>query len=428
MRYVFPSVGGLCVMFLYNIVDGIFIGQGVGSAALGAVNIAVPFMTAAVALVSMMPMGGATIIAIRTGQGDKAGANQAFMSALTLTVLLSVIMTVIGMVFAKEIVLLCGGRNLSHEMVAMAEEYLFYFMAFCIFNLMSLSLSVFVRNDGSPTLSFVAMCTGAVANIVLDWLFIFPLQWGVIGAAVASGLGQVSSCLILMTHFIRRKGDLRIRKFPLNLSLMGKICTYGLPESASQLTTPVTTFCYNTVLASMIGDLAVSTFSVLSFIFSLVNAILSGVVQGMQPLWGRSYGMKDDKGLRYYFRTSLWINIIASAVMTTGLTVFAAPAIRIFNNEPALVESGMKALPVFALSFVPMAINYIVAGYYFSIQKTLQANVLSMSRGVVLKAIAIFAVPLLLGQSAVWYAPLVAEMLTLAIAAVIIFNECRKRT
>ena len=137
-------------MFLYNIVDGIFIGQGVGSAALGAVNIAVPFMTAAVALVSMMPMGGATIIAIRTGQGDKAGANQAFMSALTLTVLLSVIMTVIGMVFAKEIVLLCGGRNLSHEMVAMAEEYLFYFMAFCIFNLMSLSLSVLSATMDHP--------------------------------------------------------------------------------------------------------------------------------------------------------------------------------------------------------------------------------------------------------------------------------------
>ena len=167
------------------------------------------------------------------------------------------------------------------------------------------------------------MCTGAVANIVLDWLFIFPLQWGVIGAAVASGLGQVSSCLILMTHFIRRKGDLRIRKFPLNLSLMGKICTYGLPESASQLTTPVTTFCYNTVLASMIGDLAVSTFSVLSFIFSLVNAILSGVVQGMQPLWGRSYGMKDDKGLRYYLGQSS-----DAEINSTNQSVTVTPANR----------------------------------------------------------------------------------------------------
>lgn len=425
-RYVFPAVGGLCVTFLYNIVDGIFVGQGVGSAALGAVNVGVPFITAAMALAVMLPMGGATIIAVRTGQGDKEGANQAFMSALTMTTVISIVLTVIGMVFSKEIILMCGGNHLSSEMVDMATQYLFYYMAFCFPMLMGPCLSAFVRNDGAPALAFVGLCAGAVTNIFLDWLFIFPFHWGIIGAAVASGLGQVISCLILLSHFFRRKGNLRIRKFRISFSLIGKICKCGLPEAASQLTTPVTSFCYNTVLASMVGDLGISTFSVLSFLFSLANAVLFGVAQGMQPLWGRSYGMRDKKSLRYYFRAALCVNVIASVVIVGLLTVFSRQAIMIFNSDPELVASGAKALPVFALSFIPMALNLIIAGYFFSIQQSIQANVISMSRGVVLKAIAIFAIPMLFGESVIWLSPFVAEAITFVMAGIIMAMDRKK--
>lgn len=419
-RYVLPAVGGLCVTFLYNIVDGIFVGQGVGATALGAVNISVPFVTSAVALASMFPMGSATIIAFRSARGDKEGANNAFMSALTVTTILSIFLMLIGMIFSREIVLLCGGNNLSEEMVEMGSQYLFYYMAFCLPMLMSPCISVFVRNDGAPGLAFVGMCIGAVTNIFLDWLFVFPLGLGIIGAAVASGLGQVLSCVVLLSHFVRKKGDLRIEKFPINLSLMGTICKRGVPEAASQLTTPVTSFCYNTVLASMMGDLGISTFSVLSFIFSLANAILMGVAQGMQPLWGKSYGMNDKKSLSYYFKTSMLINVVSSILIFVLLTIFSEQAVKIFNSEPNLVESGSSALPIFASSFIPMAINLIIAGYFFSIQRTREANIISLSRGVVLKAIAIFLVPMIFGTNAVWLPPLVAEVITLILALIII--------
>lgn len=425
-RYVFPAVGGLCVTFLYNIVDGIFVGQGVGSAALGAVNVGVPFITASMALAAMFPMGGATIIAVCTGQGDKEGANQAFMSSLTLTTIIALALTIIGTIFSKEIILLCGGNNLSSEMVDMAVEYMRYYMAFCFPMLMGTCISTFVRNDGAPGLAFWGMCAGAISNIFLDWLFIFPLKGGIIGAAVASGLGQIVSCLILLSHFGRRKGNLRIKKFHLKLSLMGKICKCGIPEVSSQLTTPVTSFCYNTVLASMMGDIGISTFSVLSFIFSLSNAVLTGVAQGMQPLWGLSYGMKDKKRLRYYFRASLGINTIASVLIVVLLTVFSKQAIMIFNSDPELVASGAKALPVFAISFIPMALNLIIAGYFFSIQQTMRANVISMSRGIVLKAIAIFAVPILFSESVIWLSPFVAEMITLIMAIIIMIVDKEK--
>lgn len=139
--------------------------------------------------------------------------------------------------------------------------------------LMGSCLSVFVRNDGSPALSSVGMCAGAAANILLDWLFIFPLQTGVVGAAIASGLGQVLTVLILLTHFLRRKGNLRIQRLRPNGALIRKVCRRGVPEAATQLTIPVTALCYNLMLARLIGDIGVSTFSVLSFIYSLANAI-----------------------------------------------------------------------------------------------------------------------------------------------------------
>ena len=417
--YIFPAVGSLFVTYLYNVMDGIFVGQGIGSAALGAVNIGVPFITFAVAIVSMFPMGGATIIAIRMGRDDKDGANNAFMTALTLTVLTAVILTVVGTVFSQQIVDLSGARKLGEEMRRMSADYLFYYSAFSLPMLMSNCLSVFVRNDGSPTLSFVGMCAGAVSNIFLDWLFIFPLQMGVIGAAVASGLGQIVSLLVLLSHFIRKHGNLRIRRFTIQPVLIRKICKRGAPEAVTQLTTPVTALCYNLVLAGLVGDIGVSTYSVLSFIYSLANAVLSGVAQGLQPLWGNSYGKQDTKEINDYFRFGMAINLVLSVLVSAGLILFDEPAIRIFSQDIELIKAASKALPVFALSFIPMALNLIYTSLLYSTKRTRQSDIIAICRGIIIKAIAIFCIPVLLGTKTIWAAPFVAEMITFAIAVVL---------
>ena len=417
--YIFSAVGSLFVTYLYNVMDGIFVGQGVGSAALGAVNIGVPFITFAVAIVAMFPMGGATIIAIRMGRDDKAGANQAFMSALTLTILTAVALTIMGTVFSQQIVDLSGARDLGDEMRRMSADYLFYYSAFSLPMLMSNCLSVFVRNDGSPTLSFAGMCAGAVSNIFLDWLFIFPLQMGVIGAAVASGLGQIVSLLVLLSHFIRKHGNLRIRRFTIQPVLIKKICKRGAPEAVTQLTTPVTALCYNLVLAGLVGDIGVSTYSVLSFIYSLANAVLSGVAQGLQPLWGNSYGKRDTKEINDYFRFGITVNLVLSVLVYAGLVFFNEPTICIFSQDMELINAASKALPVFALSFIPMALNLVYTSLLYSTKRTKQSDIIAICRGIVIKAIAIFCIPVIWGVKAIWAAPFAAEMITFAIAVVL---------
>ena len=418
-RYIFPAVGGLFMTYLYNVMDGIFVGQGVGSAALGAVNIGVPFITFVVAAAAIFSMGGATVVAIRMGRGDTRGANQAFMASLVLTLLVSVALMLVGMVFAGPIVDLSGASRLSPGMRRMAREYLFYYSAFSVPMLMSTSLSVFVRNDGSPVLSFAGMGVGAAANIFLDWLFIFPLNGGVIGAAIASGLGQIAAVLVLLTHFIRHKGCLRIRPTALPLSLAVKICKRGVPEAVSQLNTPVTAFCYNLVLAHLLGDIGVSTVSILLYIYSMANAILSGVAQGLQPLWGNQYGRKDTRGLSLLLRDGLALNAVLAVLIYLLLAVFDKTVIRIFNQDTALVEAAAQALPLFSLSVLPMALGLIFTAYFYSTKRTVQADVIAVCRGIVIKALCIFCMPVLFGSGTIWLAPLAAEGITLLLSLVL---------
>lgn len=418
-RYIFPAVGGLFMAYLYNVMDGIFVGQGVGAAALGAVNIGVPFITFVVAIAAMFPMGGATVVAIRMGRGDEKGANQVFMVSVSLTLLVSVVLMIVGMAFAGSIVDFSGGAKLSPEMRRMAVDYLFYYSAFSVPMLMSTCLSVFVRNDGAPALSFLGMCVGAVSNIFLDWLFIFPLGKGVVGAAVASGLGQISAVLVLLSHFIRKKGDLRLQFVSITPGVIGKICKRGVPEAVSQLNTPVTALCYNLVLAHLMGDIGVSTFSVLSFLYSLANAIFSGVAQGLQPLWGNYYGRQDMKGLTAIFRYGIAVNAALSILVYLLLIDFDEPVIRTFNQDADLLQAASQALPVFSLSFIPMALNLIYTAFLYSTKRTIQSDAIAFSRGIVIKSAAILLVPFLLGGAYIWAAPLLAEGITLVLALIL---------
>lgn len=165
------------------------------------------------------------------------------------------------------------------------------------------------------------------------------------------------------------------------------------------------------------GNIGVSTFIVLSFLASLATAILSGVAQGLQPLWGQCYGRRDSASIVWYFRRGLAVNAALSALILAALRLFDVPVIRVFNREPALVAEASAALPLFALSFLPMALNLVFTAYFFSTKRTGAANAIALSRGIVLKALMIFALPALLGVQAIWLAPFVSELLTLLAAA-----------
>lgn len=189
-----------------------------------------------------------------------------------------------------------------------------------------------------------------------------------------------------------------------------------MPEAVTQFATPVTALCYNIMLARLIGDIGVSIFSVLSFIYSLANAILSGVAQGLQPLWGHCYGRQDTGEMRWYFRSGIIINSILSVLIYGVLFFFDKPVICIFNRDAELVQTASAVLPLFSLSFIPMSLNLIYTAFLFSTKRTGAADVIAISRGIVVKALAIFCISVIFGSNAIWMAPFIAETLTLVLA------------
>jgi putative MATE family efflux protein len=416
-RYILPTVAGRCSTFLYIVVDGIFVGRGVGVDALGAVNIASPFTLLMIALCTLMTVGGVTITAIRLGRGDKSGANEAFRHATLLAFAGAALLMAAGMLFSREISVFLGANS---TFLDMSSEYIFYCSAFSMPWALGIMLQGFVRNDGSPGLVGVAVITAAVLNIFLDWLFIFPLQMGIKGAAIATGSGEVFGFLILITHFIRRKGALRFGRIGFSGALIGKIMKRGLPEMVSQLGMPVMTLCINYILIRNLGDISVSAFGVLSYLLSFSMGIFFGVSKGLQPLIGQSYGRKDAEELSYYFRSGMAINLFAGLAVYASLLVFGKSVYALFSSDPTLIRTVAGALPKFGWGFLPMALNLTTVTYLYSTKRTARAATLATARCLALNPASILLLPRMLGAEIVWYAAGLAELLSFFLAVMLL--------
>ena len=417
LKYVIPTLLASCSSFLYIIVDGIFVGQGVGKEALGAVNLALPFTLISTALGMLMTIGGITVAAIRLGRQDNNGANNAFMHAVTASSLIGLLLMLAGMIFAEQIAVISGANGTFLKMTA---DYIFYYSMFSLPFLISITLQGFVRNDGSPVLVSIAVISAAATNIILDWLFVFPLQMGIKGAAIASGLGQVIGLIILIFHFVRQRGVLRFKKFKLSVSLLLKLFKRGLPEMISQFGTPITTLCLNNILVRTMGDISVSAFSVMSYILSFSMGIFFGVAEGIQPLIGNSYGAKNERNLKYYFRSGILMNTIGSLLIYIVTSVFGLYICGIFNSDPVLGRTAAEALPKFGWSFLFIALNLTVSAYLYSTKRTAQAVGIAVMRCIILNSVIILFLPQIFGNEIIWYTSGIAEALSFIIAFILL--------
>lgn len=276
-------------------------------------------------------------------------------------------------------------------------------------------LANFCRNDGNPKLSTVASVTCTVANIFGDWLLVYPLQKGIAGAAFATGAAQVFAVLILLTHYLRKKGKLRFRRFKIDFSLYRKILLRGLPEMVSQFAAPITTYSMNHVLIG-ISDAHVNAYSVIGYAGSLFASLMYGLSGGLQPLYGQSYGAKDDKSLRYFIKSGLTMSGIGGLVLFGMTFVIGKPICMIFGADKSAVSIVIDALPKYCLNFVFAASSAVIASYLLSTKRTQYAIPLNVCRSIVFNFLCINFLPLIFGESFVWYTVAVAEGFCFCIA------------
>lgn len=423
LQYVLPAILTNACIFLFTIIDGVFVGRGVGSSALGAVNIAMPFVMIATALNMLTSIGGVTVTAIRLGRHDKEGANQAFMHSLTANFLIAVVITLLGTMLVTP---MCRMLGADDAYLPMVREYVFFWALFAIPSALSVNFQSFCRNDGSPMLVALATVISTVLNIFLDWLFVFPLRMGIKGAAIATGISQTVSWLIVLMHFILRKGELRIRKYKPEAKLFRKVIFRGLPEMIAQFATPVTTICLNHVLLDNLGSEGVDTFAVISYVASFAMSVLFGTSEGLQPLFGQSYGAKEESDLKFYFRSGMMISLIGSALCVVLAVVFARQVSMLFGAEGSIIDATVKYMPQYAWAFIVSGLNTLISAYFYSTKRSVQAIILNVARSFVINIAVIVGLSALVGSSIVWYTFGISEAVVLVIAFVLLKQSERK--
>lgn len=411
-QYIIPSMISNAAFFLLTIIDGIFVGNGAGTDALGAVNLAIPYVMIVGAISALFAIGGVAVAAVRFGRGDVTGANQAFMHSTLANLAVFSVLTVLGMLFSRQIAALLGAND---TFINMASDYIFWYSVFLVPAGLYTCFSSFCRNDGNPGLATAAALVCTAANIFGDWLLVFPLKMGVGGAAIATGASQIFAVLLLSTHYLRKKGKLRFSKFKIQFSLFKKIVIRGLPEMISQFAAPITTYSMNRVLIG-ISDINVNAYSVVGYVGSLFASLMYGLSAGVQPLFGQSYGSKKDKSLKYYINTSLKLGAVGSVISFILTFLMGRPAAILFGAEASTVDIVVSVMPKYCTNFLFATASAVIASYLFSTKRTSYAVILNICRSIVFNFICINFLPLVFGKSFVWYTVAVAEGICLIIA------------
>lgn len=423
IHYSVPSIMGQISFFLFTIFDGIFVGQGVGTTALGAVNLVFPFVMTASALFMLTTVGGVTITAIRLGRGDRDGANQAYLHSVLATLGIAVALCFAGVCLTRPLCRLMGGNETYLPLMA---EYLFTYSLFLLPSAASMVLNGFGRNDGAPVLVSAAVIVATLVNIGLDWLFVFPLRMGLHGAALATGISQSICLLIVLPHFLFHRGQLRFQRTRPSWTLCKKILIRGLPECINQISTPVSMLWLNYMLLFLIGEIGVNTYSILAYVASFSMAFFCGAAEGLQPLIGQCYGAKEKQDMRFYFHSGMLISVIGSLVIVVLFCLFSAPVCSLFTRDAATVAFSVKAMPQYAWGFVPMAINTMISAYLYSTKRSKQAVVINLLRCFVVNTLVILGLPRLAGGGIIWFTFGIYEALCAAVAFVLLSVSERK--
>lgn len=415
-KYILPSMLSSASYFLLTIVDGIFVGNGVGTNALGAVSLALPYVMFVQAISVLFTFGAVIVASVRLGRGEDSGANQVFMHSLVAIIAIFSILCLLGIAMPHKIAVILGANETYQDMVA---DYIFWYSVFVVpVGLLSF-FNAFCRNDGEPSLTSKSAIIATTLNIFGDWLLVFPLNLGIAGAAIATGASSTFAMLFVARHFLQKRGRIYFQKFKFQFSLYKKIILRGTPEMISQFASPITTFSMNRMLLMLMGNDAVNAFSVISYVSSLFAALMYGLSGGIQPLLGLSYGAKNDKNLKYYFHSGLKLSIIGGVVAFAITFLIGQPVCVLFGADAAAYEITISALPKYCVSYVFAAGSAVISAYLFSTKRTQYALCLNISRCVVFNFLCINFLPLILGDSFVWYSLAVAELISLAIGVVL---------
>ncbi len=410
-RFLISSVTGMLIISIYILFDTIFIGRGLGSEGLAALSMVLPVFCLLYGTGMLLGMGGSTVLSIYLGQKDERMAKVAFTHAWVATLIIGLLLSLLGTLFIDPLCYLLGADANSFTMV---KDYLKYIVLFGFSFVIVNAMTIFIRNDHSPRWAMSATVFGGITNIVLDYIFIFPLNGGMAGGAIATVISSTATMLLLLMYLIKGKKTLILTKTKLILPLIRRIFINGFSSFVIEVSSGIVILAFNHVILSTIGEIGVSAYSIIANISLICVAIFTGIAQGIQPLISINYGANQLIRVRKFKHLALLSALLTGILFFTTGYLFPNKIVALFiQNDPALTAITITGMKYYFIAFLIMGLNIVLGAYKQSIEVSAHSNWISISRGIAFVLIGLIFLPLIFTTNAIWLTIPFAEACTL---------------
>lgn len=430
-KFSLPAIVGMLVNALYNVVDRFFIGRipGIGADALSGLGITFPIIHTVLAFTLLIGIGAASNISIRLGEKDHEGAERVLGNAFTASAVISVVLTLAGILFADRLLLLFGA---SQATIIYAGPYLKIYFLGTVFFVTGIAMNHSVRGSGNPFVSATTQVLGAVLNLILDPIFIFVFGLGVEGAAMATVISQAASFCWVMINVFSKKSTLKIRRKHLkpSLNILLRIFSIGVSPFALQVAASAVSIVANRSLKAYGGDDAIGAMTIINSVAMLFTMPVFGLNQGLQPILGYNYGAKNHARVRralcnQMIAATLYVLLCYAAAMLAPSVLVEFFIVR--SEESAnLIKIATVGLPLFLFALPTLGFQVPVSNYFQSVGRAAVAIVVTLLRQVLLLIPLYLVLPHFFGLRGIWYAAPVSDLFAFLISGIVMFFEWRR--
>ena len=424
LKFAFPTILMMIFMGLYTIVDTVFVARFVDTNALSALNIVCPVINLIVGLGTMLATGGSAIIARNMGAGEHQKASQDFTLIISAGFLLGVFIAVVGTIFIDRIV---WGLGSSSILFPYCKEYLFILLLFTPASILQVLFQNLIVTAGRPGIGMVIGVSAGIVNILLDYIFMVPLQMGIKGAAFGTGIGYLIPAVIGLLFFSAKKSNLYFRKPVIDFSVLAESCTNGFSEMVSQTATAITTFLFNRIMIKLLGENGVAAITIIIYTQFLLSTLYIGFSMGAAPVISYNYGRQDNKQLKNVFSICIRFIIFVSISIFVTAFIFGSPLVCIFAKKgTAVYEIARNGFFIFPFSFLFCGLNIFTSAAFTALSNGKLSAILSFLRTFGLITVLLLTLPNFLGETGVWLAVPIAELITMIVALVFLKQNREK--
>ncbi|WP_207707311.1 MATE family efflux transporter [Crassaminicella thermophila] len=420
-----PATIGMIVNALYNVVDTIFIGRGVGTLGIGGLTIAFPIQMMIMALGQLVGIGAASIVSRALGAKDKGRADYVVGNAYSIVLLMGIITAVFGLSFLEPLLKLFGATN---TILPYAKEYMFVIFIGSIYFPLVITSNNLVRAEGNAKAAMVSMLIGTGLNILLDPIFIFGFRMGIKGAALATILSQFASLIYVLRYFFGEKSIFHVKLYHLKIKkeLQKEIFTVGFASFARQIAGSVVAIILNNSLKIYGGDLAISILGIVNRVLMFLFMPLFGVIQGMQPIVGFNYGAKKIDRVKETVKLSIIVTTVFASFSVLIGELFPTVIMGVFSKDINLVKEGAIVLRVVIMMVPIIGVQIVGSALFQALGKAIPSLILTLLRQVLLFIPLLLILPRFFGLMGIWITYPISDFISTIVTSMIVKREMEK--